>query len=99
MASDGISLGSPKTIEREIKWHRLHDDSVVNQLRRAGKIACMPPDSAINHAMFSPPDNTRACLRSKVIKSRISDNAIKEIDWYKWKVFEKEVRADNVYSY
>jgi hypothetical protein len=96
MLKENISLGHPRTVMREIKWHELSDDSVVYKLRKAGAIAMMPDDASIMAAKSFPPDPTRARLRARSLKEKT--NNVTEINWNGWRIKGRMHRVNNAYQ-
>jgi proteasome accessory factor PafA2 len=68
-AAQGIADDDPWLQSLDLEYHRLDlEEGLYYGLERAGLMRCVPPEAAVQKAVFEPPESTRASVRGLCIQ-------------------------------
>lgn len=65
---DGLGWADPRLAALDLAWADLAPDGVVGRLQAAGRFTSLPDPAAVARAMREPPSDTRAAVRSRLMR-------------------------------
>ncbi len=93
-ARHDLPLNHPKVALLDLQYHDIsRDRSVFYKLQRAGKVERIVTDAAINEAMETPPQTTRARLRGEFIRRAKERKRDYTVDWVHLKLNDQAQRT------
>jgi proteasome accessory factor A len=94
MARHDLELGDSRVALLDLQYHDIRQDrSVFYKLQSAGRVERIVTDAAINEAMDSPPQTTRARLRGEFIRRAKERKRDYTVDWVHLKLNDQAQRT------
>ena len=93
-ARHGLELTDPRVAVLDLQYHDIsRDRSVFYKLQRAGRVERVVTDAAIQEAIDTPPQTTRARLRGEFIRKAKDRKRDYTVDWVHLKLNDQAQRT------